>query len=338
MRVAATTSFVVIAVMAGATMACGGTLAGTAGIAPARRPGNIDTFRLGAGRANDRAPAEGIVALKPPAEGRVRIRGGRFVMGSTPAEMQAATELCSHEPFGPVCTNSSRPWNPGPAIRAEGHAHEVTLSTFDLDRTEVPVRAYGRCVAAGACAPPSFPVGDQRYDQPDFPVTHVRWDDAASYCAWVGGRLPTEAEWEYAAGGSVGHHFPWGDLWNSHLANHGSFATDPTDGNDGFVGLAPIASFPDGATRTGLYDMAGNASEWVSDFYDRDEEGYGYPRAAQTDPKGASFGPYGHVVRGGSYRDAAFMLRTTARHASPYATREIGFRCAYSIAANAGKP
>lgn len=300
-----------------------------AGIDDARHPARIQTFWRGLGPSESRAPATGIVVLRPSLERRVRIAGGRFVMGSTPSEMVRAVKLCEREPLGARCGGVGD--DVGPWIRAEGHAHEVTVADFDLDRTEVAVRRYGRCVTAGACAPASYPSGDARFDNPDFPVTHVRWEDAVAYCTWIGGRLPTEAEWEMAARGRAGHTFPWGDLYNPHLANHGAWADDPSDARDGYAGLAPIGSFPDGATATGLLDMAGNASEWVADWYDRDEEGYGYSRGAQVNPKGPAFGQLGHVIRGGSYREAAHWLRTAARRAWPYASREIGFRCAYDL-------
>ncbi|MCL2724012.1 MAG: formylglycine-generating enzyme family protein [Polyangiaceae bacterium] len=304
-------------------------------LALSHRPQRVARFQLGFERGDSRAPANGVVALRPAVEGRVRLPGGRFVMGSTPKEMVRAVAMCAREALGADCEDSSRAWSPAPVIRAEGHAHEVTLSPFEIDRTEVTVRAYRQCEEIGVCPPPSFARGDARYDRPDFPVTHVRWDDAVAYCTWLGGRLPTEAEWDFAASGGGKHVFPWGDLENGHLANHGAFAVDPTDGSDGFLGLAPAGSFPDGATSTGLYDMAGNAAEWVHDLYDRDADGFGYPRSRETDPTGPSQGGDGHVVRGGSYRDGLFMLRTAARNASVLATREIGFRCAYSVAASA---
>lgn len=301
-----------------------------AGLDKARRPPRIQSFWLGLGHAEALAPAEGIVVLRPPMERRVRITGGRFVMGSTPSEMVKAVKLCEREPLGTRCSGGVAD-DVGHWIRAEGHAHEVTLFDFDLDRTEVPVRRYARCVTAGACSPATYPSGDARFDDPEFPITHVRWEDAVAYCTWIGGRLPTEAEWEMAARGRAGHTFPWGDLYNPHLANHGAWSDDPSDARDGFAGLAPIGSFPDGATPSGLLDMAGNASEWVADWYDLDDEGYGYSRGAQVNPKGPAFGARGHVIRGGSYREAAHWHRTAARRAWPYASREIGFRCAYDV-------
>lgn len=303
-----------------------------AGLENARRTQRIEGFWRGLPAPDARAPANGIVVLRAPLERRVRIAGGQFDMGSTPSEMERAIKLCQREPLGARCDGGALgETGVGPWIRAEGHAHKVTLADFELDRAEVPVRRYARCVAAGVCPPASFPSGDARYDRPELPITHIRWDDAAAYCAWSGGRLPTEAEWEHAARGRAGHTFPWGDLYNSHLTNHGAWSEDPSDASDGFAGLAPIGSFPDGATATGLLDMAGNAAEWVSDWYERDEEGYGYGRGAQVNPKGAPFGQRGHVVRGGSYREAAHWHRTAARRAWPYASREVGFRCAYDV-------
>src|SRR5262245_37222049 len=105
-----------LVVLAGASAAaCGGPFGGTADVPPGRRPERIGTFVVGAGRAGASAPAAGIVALHPPTSGRIRINGGKFVMGSTPREMQRATDLCAREPFGSVCANSARAWNPGPA-------------------------------------------------------------------------------------------------------------------------------------------------------------------------------------------------------------------------------
>ena len=220
------------------------------------------------------------------------------------------------------------------ALRTEGQKHEVTLAAFDIDRTEVRVADYERCVAVGVCTAPGFAAGDARFDRADFPVTLVRWEDAAAYCAWAGGRLPTEAEWEYAARGERRRIFPWGDAYNPHLANHGAGGTgfrafDDTDASDGFAVLAPVGSFPDGATPLGVLDMAGNVAEWVSDFWgDPDDDGYGYSSLPASDPRGPITGVF-HVVRGGSYESAAAWVRTATRGRLflPRAAT-VGFRCA----------
>jgi formylglycine-generating enzyme required for sulfatase activity len=198
-----------------------------------------------------------------------------------------------------------------------------------MDRTEVTVEAYGRCVSSGACAPAGFTAGDPRFDAPALPVVLVRWEDAQAYCTFARGRLPTEAEWEFAARGPRLREFPWGDTYNPRLANHGSLAPDSADLTDGFAGLAPVGSFPDGRTPEGLLDMAGNAAEWVSDFYSVTDRGFGYPPISIMNPKGPPTGSR-HVVRGGSHADGAAWLRTAARTniddvRSPY----VGFRCAY---------
>jgi formylglycine-generating enzyme len=306
------------------------------GLENARRPARIEPFWQGLGQATTHGDtASGIVALRAPAERRVRIPGGRFVMGSIPREMDRAIEICEKEPLGSLCREPHH--EIAPFFRSEGNAHEVTLDTFEIDRTEVSVARYQRCVAAGACSPASFPLGDARYDRPEFPVTHVRWEDARSYCTWVGGRLPTEAEWEFTARGRANRTFPWGELYNPRLANHGTrvdsidrHGEDPTDVRDGFRGLAPIGSFPDGASANGVLDMAGNASEWVHDLFDLDADGFGYSGKAATNPKGPPSG-HGHVIRGGSYRDGAHWLRTAARRFMMQPSREVGFRCAYDV-------
>ena len=305
-----------------------------AGDAAARRPTRVrvgleNTWR-GLDAAREEAPARGVVQLRTPLAGRVRIVGATFRMGSTELEMRAAVSLCEREVLRNFCDE------PGlqNGFRAEGHAHQVQVSTFELDRTEVTVSAYARCAATGACPAPAFPPGDFRYDRPNLPVTHVRWDDAVTYCTWAGGRLPTEAEWELAARGTEGRQYPWGNFYNAHLSNHGALAQDETDGSDGFIGLAPVGSFPDGATRQGVLDMAGNVGEWVHDLYDTDDQNFGYPDTPPSQPLVNPTGPtsgLGHVVRGGSFGEGAAWVRGAAR-GKMGASRSptVGFRCAYA--------
>jgi formylglycine-generating enzyme required for sulfatase activity len=210
-----------------------------------------------------------------------------------------------------------------------------------MDRTEVTVADYSRCVESGACAAPAFRTADPRYEQPNLPVTFVDWEAADTYCRWAGGRLPTEAEWELAARGPEERTFAWGNVYNPFLCNHGTMTTplmaqfnatpDAMDPTDGFAELAPVGSFPDGATPLGLLDMTGNVAEWVLDRYDdSDPRGFGYDPAPQVNPRGPSFGST-HVVRGGSYVDGAPFQRTTARSAYVGGTSTIGFRCAADV-------
>ncbi len=284
--------------------------AGTSvGIASASAPASVGSTR------------EGFLTLTPSRPERVRIPGGSFVMGSSAADMVQAGLLCKQETFRALCDDVSH------RFRAEGLAHRVTVSGFDMDRTEVTVQAYARCVRSGSCASPAFAVGDVRFDRPDLPVTHVRWQDAASYCGFVGARLPTEAEWEYAARGKSSRAFPWGNVPHPSICNHGSFASVDVDARDGYQELAPVAAMRDCRSPEGVFDLAGNVAEWVRDHWDQDEDGFGHKADPQVNPLGPDTGAF-HVVKGGSYRDGMPWLRGAARTTltGSYAT-DVGFRC-----------
>ena len=261
--------------------------------------------------------------------GRVRIPQGTFLMGSSPTAMVRAITLCREEVLSSRCESD----DVVAMVRAEGDAHPVTISAFDMDRTEVTVSAYERCAAAGVCAPPEIPRDVAGFLEPDLPITHIRWEDAAAFCRWAGGRLPTEAEWEYAARGAEDREFPWGNVYNPHLANHGAWADDQTDGTDGFRQLAPVGSFPDGATSLGLLDMAGNVAEWVADTFEIDDTGrpVGYPETAVVNPPAKTVGGL-HTVRGGSFRDPPMWLRSAARDFTQLPRPAwVGFRCAADL-------
>jgi formylglycine-generating enzyme len=164
----------------------------------------------------------------------------------------------------------------------------------------------------------------------DHPVVHVSWRDADAYCRWRGVRLPTEAEWEYAArGGLDAAVFPWGDdlVPDDHRMNvwQGTFPTENTL-DDGYFGTAPVDAFaPNGY---GLYNMTGNVWEWCADWYDA---GY-YAQSAATDPRGPERGSH-HVMRGGSYLCHASYCRryrVAARSGNGVdsTTGNLGFRIA----------
>lgn len=261
--------------------------------------------------------ATDVVVLRTPGPERVLLRAGTFVMGSDEREIAGALAACRAEPAGEEC-------------REEFFAHElpphpVWISDVWIDRTEVTVARWARCVAAGACPTLPWDAGASRFSAPSHPVTLVTWFDAAAFCAWAGGRLPTEAEWERAARGLGGRRHPWGDTYDPMILNHGRFAWDPHDGRDGFRELAPVGSFPSGRTPDGIDDLAGNVEEWVADWYAPE-----YPEAAEADPRGPDTGET-RVVRGGSYVTGRPWTRAAARdHDRPTVRRSFrGFRCAY---------
>jgi len=232
--------------------------------------------------------------------------------------------------------------------------HAVTLSAYCIDRTEVTVAAYAACVAAGACSAPPLTVNWSSYsgnearlfsqacngsDRPSHPINCVDWGQAAAYCAWTGGRLPTEAEWEYAARGSDGRIHPWGSEPPSarrlNACGAECLAAARRDGtprkalyddDDGWPTTAPVGSYPEGASPFGVLDMAGNVWEWTADWYGP------YPEAAQTDPQGAATGT-SRVSRGGSWTSGgAERARAADRDWLDPEIREagLGFRCAHA--------
>jgi len=209
----------------------------------------------------------------------------------------------------------------------ETPAHAVTISnSFLLARTPVTNEQYQRCMDAGVC-----------YGNPDLtkklnPVVNVTWNDARDFCAWSGGRLPTEAEWEYAARGGVeGWRFPWGNSvgkGNANLADSEGRRVEALGLEQTsamvcypFFGRSPVGTFsPNGFA---LLDMTGNVSQWTADWTND------YPDAAVTDPSGPATGEK-HVVRGGSWADTGRGARVSIRYsaAPEYLQNTIGFRCA----------
>lgn len=157
------------------------------------------------------------------------------------------------------------------------------------------------------------------------PAVAVSALDAEHYCRWVGGRLPTEAEWERAARGGGRRLFPWGQYYNSRLANHGTVTGTP-DAIDGFEFAAPVTAFAAAPSAHGLLNMAGNAWEWTADAFRSDA----YRTLGAVDPKVLADGGL-RAIRGGSWRSAPHDLRATARRGLMAAERrdDVGFRCAY---------
>ncbi len=235
---------------------------------------------------------------KASAGGMVRIPAGVFMMGS----------------------------NDGRAD--EKPVHQVRVSAFEMDGTEVTVGAYRACVNAGRCSASSTVDGDSYFDEKrtafnptcnwgrsgrdNHPMNCVDWNQATGYCAYAGKRLPTEEEWEYAARGTDGRTYPWGNG-----APAGQLCWMRWNGRSG-EGTCAVGGYPSGDSPFGLHDMAGNVSEWTSSGYSED---YGRNRASGN-----------RVHRGGGWV-VGFIpdgVRGAHRGRSAPTDRDsdLGFRCA----------
>jgi formylglycine-generating enzyme required for sulfatase activity len=238
-----------------------------------------------------------------PEDGKVLvlIPEGDFLMGSAGADLAAAED--------------------------EKPQHLVYLDTFWIDKTEITNAQYRRCVVAGVCSSPQNQVSDFR--GPQFPVVGVDWNQAHTYCEWVGGRLPTEAEWEKAARGPDGRLYPWGNTFDDTRLNYcdTNCIADWRDfkGDDGYRFTAPVGNYLSGASPYGVLDMSGNVWEWTADWYATDT----YQHTTYRNPAGPEQGEQ-RVIRGGSWYYQDKSSRIAKRHKDTPTARydNIGFRCA----------
>ena len=174
--------------------------------------------------------------------------------------------------------------------------HTVYLDAFWIDKTEVTNAQYRECVEAGACEEPGC-WDDDNFNTPNQPVVCVSWHDAQDYAVWVGGRLPTEAEWERAARGTDGRTYPWGN---------GAPDCSRANYSDCENRIAPVGSFPAGASPYGALDMVGNVFEWCQSLL--------WPYPYQADDGREDLEAEGHrVMRGGSWESSAQFVRCASR-------------------------
>jgi len=255
-----------------------------------------------------------------PADDKVMVHvpAGDFHVGSDDEAVAEAMAFCDE--YGGACEQ----W----VYEVEQPRHRVTLDPFWIDQTEVTHSEYDTCVRAGDCPKPQASLSERERAEGRHPVTGVDWHAAESYCARAGGRLPTEAEWEFAARGPEGPTFPWGHEFDGTRLNfcdancpeeHGAAAFD-----DGYELTAPAGAYPGGASWCGALDMAGNVHEWVADWRGP------YKAADQENPTGPS-ATEKKVVRGGAYNSSPAAVRSAWRgQLAPEAlAANLGFRCVW---------
>ena len=257
--------------------------------------------------------AQDALARQQTPEGMVYVIGGDFLMGSTEEE----TERLAAQVHGAAAARYAKIF-----YRPETPQVLKHVEPFYIDRTEVTNADYLKFIkSTGRAAPPywkgrSCPKGFEK-----LPVVNITWQNAAAYAKWSHRRLPTEAEWEFAARGSDGRAFPWGPLFDKAKAN-----TKEAD----LRGPLPVGSFPGGASPFGCLDMCGNASEWTSDHFEP------YPNTAWQSKEQDR---RKRVFRGGSWVVGYGDARTSSRFGAPEkeARATIGFRCVKSVEVAAAK-
>ena len=251
----------------------------------------------------------------------VLVPTGSFNMGSSTKQIDSALALCSEVRLGRSC---ERLWYEDEEPTNEQHF----TNPFWLDETEVTRGAYDSCVSASVCTPTPSNKLSTTADQP---INQVTWYQAAEYCKWREARLPTEAEWEYAARGPDGLKYPWGNTMVGSEANHcdGNCANSDwgkglaytnSDHNDNFAETAPVGSYPNGASWVGALDMSGNVWEWTNSLYKE----YPYSKVDGRElNKSDNEISEKVVLRGGSFTDYSDSVRAADRY---WAIPSISFR------------
>jgi cysteine-rich repeat protein len=304
------------------------------GLARAVDPAGPDTGTDRVTRGGDWLDSAGDILARPASRVAVapgstgQARGFRLVRTPNPELVAPAPPFHMVTVPAGAFAMGCAPWEGACESTVEDPRHAVHLDTFFIDAREVTAAQYEACVDALACTAPDVGL-EPTYGvagKEQHPVNNTTWSQAADYCAWVGKRLPTEAEWEKAARGTDARVFPWGDLPDAcALAIYVAPVVGP---GCGLLGPAVAGSLaPLGASPYGALDMAGNVSEWVSDWY---FGGY-YTVSPAENPPGPLSGSL-KVHRGGSWADVADDLRAGARgrHDPDAPDPRLGIRCAGS--------
>jgi len=201
----------------------------------------------------------------------------------------------------------------------ERPVHTVHLDGFYIDKFEVTNTLYRACVAVSACEKPK---NTSHYNRPEYanhPVVFVDWEMANAYCEWRGTRLPTEAQWEKTARGTIASIYPWGNTVDTTFANYLNILRDTSE----------VGSYDSGQSVYGAYDLAGNVWEWVADRYAEDYYFTLPPIAENPTGPGPASGNF-RVIRGGSYNDDANAVRSSNRAGLDLSSNgtDLGIRCA----------
>ncbi len=274
--------------------------------------------------------------LQPLITNTVRIDSvSGYTIGTSVNEVAQAVDECLNRDGGNCLAEWAEDASP---------PHPVTLDTFLIEQTEVTNAQYvaflnflgpnshatacGGVICIETTAENEFSkivFDSQNYDVNGLfanqPVVGVTWFGAQAYCEAIGRRLPTEAEWEYAARGPNGFIYPWGNLYENTYARTSRNRLSESD-----LGVIEVRSIPENVSVWGVFDMAGNAEEWVFDFYSPTY--YSQPAAQGPNPQGPPSGT-DRVVRGGSWDTVPFFVRSVhRRHERPnFVSQALGFRC-----------
>ena len=255
----------------------------------------------------------------------VYVPAGEFLMGTKQEEI---SNLKSQAP------KMYHSW-----INSEVPQHSVYLDAYWVDMLEVSNSKYILCLQAGICKKEALSkslLNDYilKPEYANYPVIDVPWSEAKNYCEWAGRRLPSEAEWEKAARGTDGRIFPWGDIIRCEYANYwgGTYsptssiivnACNPDDTVTTYQPVTPVDSYPEGVSPYGALNMAGNASEWVMDWFGQNY----YSSSTQENPRGPDTGKL-KVIRGGSIVNYGVNVRSATRIAwDPLYGWVTGIRC-----------